>query len=156
MSVIKMDFSLFRADGSDRRKAERRYLSHLEALVKKNVAYLRAHPKVPWVYKSGVVLRTLVLHDHHYFLSIPQALHRNSAPIDAIACWRCAELRLHGKKAQILLRRSPRAYGGVTISTHIRLPSGKIEQPEKRCARDEQSSVPLEEMAAKRAVKSRR
>ncbi len=140
MKPIKFDFTLFQEE-STRPQAEVAYLVLLEKLVLHDMDYLATRPDTPPVYESGVVARTYSLMEEHDFVDIPTALERKTACVDAIAAWRCAELRRQGKDAKIFLITRSMPSGGAWICLKILLPDGTTEDPFALCAHDKESKT---------------
>lgn len=137
---IPMDFADFR---KDKDAASVMFLALLEKYVHQCEEDLMSNPRVPSVYKSGVVSRTLFVGDDHRF-GLPLALMRGWASADLLACWRVAELRLQGIAARLWLKTQERSDGGVTVSVHVRWPNGKSEEPFSLCTTDTLSRMPME------------
>lgn len=72
----------------------------LEALVKVDQLYLRAH-HVPPLYQAGVRYQDEPWQGFEDFAPIPTVLSRGWGDCDDLAPWRVAELRNQGKKASI-------------------------------------------------------
>lgn len=93
-----------------------------------NVLYLRAHPKTPDIYKSGVRYETQPEGCEH-FKAIPLVLEAGSGDCDQLAPWRAAELRVrHGIKALPEVRQM----GAKLWHVYVRMPNGKIEDVSAR------------------------
>jgi hypothetical protein len=109
----------------------------LEALTESNVEYLRARPRTPWLYKSGI-----------YYLAepdgrddwqdIPDTLERGNGDCEDLATWRCAEWRVRqGVDAQLGITKSdmPLQSGAALVTMYhivVVLPDGTIEDPSRR------------------------
>lgn len=113
---------------------EQMLLARLDYLTRVNTAYLLgakqlAQGAAPALYASGVALRSDAGGEE--VLDIRAALQRGAADIDALACWRAAELRAAGVAAEAILVRVRRKTG-VTYTCRVRLPDGAIEDVQQR------------------------
>lgn len=74
----------------------------LDALTALDAEYLRANPRTPSLYTSGVVWQRETPdhggHNEERFLAIPYVLQLGWGDCDDIACWRAAELRVKGDR----------------------------------------------------------
>lgn len=103
--------------------------SALAALCGLDVRYLLRTPQTPALYESGVVYRREAMVGGRRledWYTIPQVILRRSGDCEDLACWRAAELRVHGIPA------TPWAYR-TRAGWHIivKLPDG-YEDPSAR------------------------
>ncbi len=76
----------------------------LAALQLSNEEWLRAHPRAPGIYRSGVRYRRE--DDAEEWLTIPEVLRRGVGDCEDLAAWRAAELRVrHGVNARAVAKR---------------------------------------------------
>lgn len=59
-----------------------------------NVDFLRANPRTPWLYRSGVRYAPELPEERETFATIPAVLERRTGDCDDLAPWRSAELRV--------------------------------------------------------------
>jgi hypothetical protein len=112
--------------GSDKalRLALRACLAALTAL---NDLYLRANPRTPALYGSGVRYQTEAPGRDDWDV-IPLVLKRGWGDCEDLAAWRCAELRAAGVAAVCDARRT----GPETWHAFVRLPDGTVDDPSLR------------------------
>lgn len=75
----------------------------LEALTVQDVRYLRAHPRTPRLYNSGIRwqmegVNPCTGRPAEHFATIPEVLAQGWGDCEDLACWRAAELRLMGHR----------------------------------------------------------
>lgn len=133
MAVRRVTFEvgLFRTE-QDRARSERVLLGLLSLLVVINESWLRAHPRAPKLYESGVRYRR-ERPGREDWLTVPSILERGHGDCEDLASWRIAELRLTGIRAhpRITFRRF--GPGGRFSLYHITLvyPDGRVEDPSR-------------------------
>lgn len=118
---------------TDRRESEEAMYILLQALVLRDLAYLRRHG-APALYRAGVRYEREPL-GREDWQDIPITLRRRHGDCEDLACWRVAELRLRGIAAKPYVTWRPlRAPDGGTLTLyHIRVqwPDGRIECPSR-------------------------
>lgn len=117
---------------------EERELSHatlralLMALMYTDMLYLRANPKVPLLYESGVRYEEEPPGQEDW-QDIPTCLWRKVGDCEDLACWRAAELQVRfGIKAVPTFTWQERPNGSYLYHITVQLPDGKIEDPSRR------------------------
>jgi hypothetical protein len=100
----------------------------LECLVQLNMAFLKAHPGVPPLYRSGVRYGRTTLWE-----PIPALYARRIGDCKSLTAARVAELRLQGIQAEPSFRYNYRSDGSGAFDYHILvlLPNGTFEDPSK-------------------------
>jgi len=86
------------------------HLAVLDGLVRMNLGYLRERPATPSLFKSGVSYADEPGND--VFQTIAEVLKTGQGDAEDLVCWRAAELRLQGIKAEVSLCALP--MGGLT------------------------------------------
>ncbi len=113
----------------DRRRSETVLLWLLEALVRINLTWLRAHPETPLLYHSPVRYEF----DARFpdaWKDIPTIMEDGQGDCEDIACWRIAELIHAGiRGVRPYLRWRKRSDNHYTYHVLVYLPDGRIEDP---------------------------
>lgn len=86
------------------------------------------HPRTPALYASGVELRALA---SDVVFDIPTVLKHRVADIDALVCWRVAELRRDGVAAEPIIVKIKREFGTVW-TCRVKMPDGTIENVQEK------------------------
>jgi len=103
----------------------------LAALTKVDMEYLRAHPEVPPLYKSGVRYEEEPPGQEDW-QDIPTTLKLKVGDCEDLACWRAAELQVrHGIKAMPIFIWKVRPSGGYLYHIQVKLPDGRVEDPSR-------------------------
>lgn len=96
----------------------------LEGLTAVNVVYLRANPRTPSLYSSGVRYRR-ESPGREKWLTIPQVISAGIGDCEDLATYLAAQLQVAGIDARaVVVRTGPKTFHAV-----VRLPGGKIEDP---------------------------
>lgn len=118
-------------DTADSRKI---MLFMLELLALYDLKYLRRHPNTVRLAKSGVrYVRDTFPDDLESWKGIPAILRDGHADCKSLAAWRCAELRLAGKKCKMALtfgRKSPTGRGTI-LHAIVERADGTTEDPSR-------------------------
>lgn len=116
---------------------EEQELSHkvltvmLAALCKVDCEYLRAHPEVPLLYKSGVRYEEEPPGQEDW-QDVPTTLKLKVGDCEDLACWRAAELQVRfGIKAMPVFIWKVRPSGGYLYHIQVKLPDGRVEDPSR-------------------------
>ena len=98
-------------------------LTVFEALTRINELWIRAHPDAPDIYSAGIryIPRTI---KPELWPDIPNIIRAHGHDCDGLACWRAAELRVAGYKANVILRRYKKDYYHALVE--ITLPDGTL------------------------------
>ena len=129
MRRIVFRLGLFESE-SDRAYSERALELLVRALIAANVAYLRAHPRVPALYEAGVRLdisRSRSPRSEDEWQGIASILESGAANNASLACWRCAERIVGGEAVEPALCWAPGGGGLYHVSLSMR--DGTIEDP---------------------------
>lgn len=105
----------------------------LEGLVRVNQLYLRMHPNIPLLYKSGVRYKNEPKgQGFEEFVPIPTVMARRWGDCDDLAPWRCAELRERFRE-QATIRVQWKRHSDGTKLYHIvvRRGNNSIEDPSR-------------------------
>ena len=105
----------------------------LEALTRINVAAMREY-KVPGVYHAGLVYQREPLCRYcEEWRDCLSVIEHGGGDCEDLACYRAAELQLHGVRARPYVRK-PRLLPGGVLLYHIQVewPDGRIEDPSKK------------------------
>ena len=130
----------------DRRRAGRRMQILLDALTEVHVDHLRAYPKTPSLYDSGVVYEREPP-GREDWQDIHTTLRRGGGDCEDLATWRAAELLVRGIPAKAFGKPRPMLIpascpeGALTCQDEpqmgtlwhilVRLPNGKVEDPSR-------------------------
>jgi hypothetical protein len=100
----------------------------LGALAAIHGRWLRAHPRFPRLYQSGVRYRPEPI-DEENWLCPAEVLKQGFGDCEDLTLWRCAELlaRNVAARPKCIGRRQP--LGGLTQHVFVVLPSGETEDP---------------------------
>jgi len=116
---------------------EDRELSHatlramLLSLMHLDMLYLRAHPEVPPLFKSGVRYAEEPPGQEDW-QDIPTTLKLGWGDCEDLACWRAAELRVrHNIQAEPTFIWKLRPNGGYLYHILVKYPDGRIEDPSR-------------------------
>lgn len=107
-------------------------------LMLENMAWLKAYPKTPLLYQSGVIYKPEqrridraghVIEYGEDWQTIPYVLYNGFGDCEDLGAWRSAELRMRGIKAvpDVKVRRLPD--GAWRAHVRVRWPDGHIEDP---------------------------
>lgn len=117
----------------DRARSERCLYYMLEAMTLINESYLRANPRTPLLYQSGVRYSQECRDEQ--WQDIPVTLKRGYADCEDLATYRVAELRVRfgERRAKVFLKHhySP-LRDHYTYHVMVRRANGKIEDPSRR------------------------
>jgi hypothetical protein len=124
----------FRADATEaeRALAHRTLKILLAALTQIDCEYLRAYPKTPLLYASGVRYEEEPPGQEDW-QDIPTCLRLGIGDCEDLACWRAAELRVrYNVQAAPTFIWKRRPEGGYLYHIQVRYPDGRIEDPSRR------------------------
>lgn len=134
MNKIVFNLHLFKGE-RDRKRSEAVLYALLRALTLANESWLRAHPRAPFLYKSGVRYQRESVGPEHW-KDIPTVLTDGYGDCEDLASFRTAELRVRmGLPANIVLRYRSKIVSGQIFSLYhvlVRHPNGRIEDPSKK------------------------
>ena len=105
----------------------------LEALTRINVAAMREF-RVPTIYRAGLVYQREPLCRYcEEWRDCLSVIEHGGGDCEDLACYRAAELQLHGVRARPYVRK-PRLLPGGVLLYHIQVewPDGRIEDPSKK------------------------
>lgn len=109
---------------------ERAIIFLLEALANIDLDYLRAYPKTPSLYASGVRYERQKGEQEDWH-DIPTAIATGKTDCKVLAAWRVAELRMQGIAAKPYLLRQRSDDGKYLYHVQVAWPDGRIEDPSK-------------------------
>lgn len=117
---VHLDVDLFGMEG-DRERSERALHFLLHALVCIDAEWIKAFPKTPPLYRSGVRYEREAPGQEEWqdiptMLSGQNYQHKRTGDCEDLACWRVAEYLLHGQRARPYIR-----------YRLLKLPDGKTE-----------------------------
>ncbi len=101
----------------------------LEALISSNVAYLRAHPEAPPLYRSGVRYTD---DPRDEWQDIPATLAKGGGDCEDLASWRVAELRVRAREHALPRVTAQRRGASTLFHVTVLHPSGRVEDPSRR------------------------
>lgn len=125
MGPIRFHIELFGKRG-DKNRSRKVLLLLMECLSQINILWLKKN-KAPPLYKSGVRYEREPQGIENW-QDIPHILANGVGDCEDLACWRIAELRLHGIKARPYIKWR-RDNGLTTYHALVMWPNQKIEDP---------------------------
>lgn len=102
-----------------------------DALTALNLAYLRAHPETPPLYRSGVRYKREPRGEERW-LTIPLVRERGAGDCEDLSCWRAAELQAAGERARAVNTHKQGVGGAALYHIRVRRADGSIEDPSRR------------------------
>jgi hypothetical protein len=130
MYRITFVLNLFKGE-EDRELSHATLRAMLLALMHIDMLYLRAHPEVPLLFKSGVRYAEEPPGQEDW-QDIPTTLKLGWGDCEDLACWRAAELRVrHGIQAEPTFIWKLRPNGGYLYHILVKYPDGRIEDPSR-------------------------
>ena len=97
----------------------------LDTLTVLDALFLRSHGSIPGIYQSGV--RYARERGREEWLTVPVILSRGRGDCEDLACWRAAEMRVHGIDARAVVYRSAPHMFHVVVEH----PDGSREDPSR-------------------------
>jgi hypothetical protein len=127
--VYRPVFELSAFDTMPHPEKVRVLIALLEALALADLIYLRANPKTPRLYESGVVY-VREPDDRDNWQDIPRTIALRNGDCEDLCAWRVAELRAAGELAEFELRHF--LIGHATVyHVLVRHADGGIEDPSR-------------------------
>lgn len=127
MKEIVIRAALF-GNERDKERSQKSILILLNALVAINMEWLKAHPRTPGLYQSGIRYER---ENVEVWQAIPQLLASKRGDCEDLACYLTAELRMKGVMAKPFLK-SKRVGNFTLFHVVVMLPDGRILDPSKR------------------------
>lgn len=127
---ITFALDLFRGD-RNRELSHRVLTLLLDTLTEINLEFIRANPRTPLLYSSGVRYMEEPPGQEDW-QDIPTSLRMGYADCEDLATWRAAELQARGIPAKAVWREQKRPDGSYLYHIVVLWPNGQVEDPSRR------------------------
>jgi hypothetical protein len=119
-----------RFDLLDLRSRQSALVHLVEGLAAANAGHLQLHPRVPWLYESGVTYAEDP-EGHECWTDIPETLSRGTGDCKDLVAWRLAEIRVREREEAFPVVTFARAGARVKFHIAVRRADGRVEDPSR-------------------------